>query len=62
MKKMLFVLSAVFAAAFFSLGISAAEDASPATLEAIALKQDEILIRLEEIKSELNIIKVRATN
>ena len=39
-----------------------ADDMSMASLKEINAKQDRILQALEEIKSELNIVKIRASN
>ena len=54
---------------FLLLSISAAsrvpafaEEMSSATLKEISEKQDRILQALEEIKSEVNIVKIRVTS
>ena len=39
-----------------------AEDVSPATIKEISDKQDRILQALEEIKSEVNIVKIRVSS
>ena len=39
-----------------------AEEVSQATIKEISEKQDRILQMLDEIKSELNVVKIRASN
>ena len=59
-------LLAIFALVLSFVSPVLAEDGAPAAsgreLRAISEKQDKILAVLEEIKTELAIVKVRATN
>ena len=56
MKKMLVVLLL-----FLALAPSASAQAESGKLDQILEKQDRILRTLEEIKSELQVVKVRST-
>ncbi len=67
MKKILFLFSFMTAAAFFSTPILLADDTTSGgstyyTTREISEKQDKILQALDEIKAELNIIKIRVSS
>lgn len=63
MKKSGFSLSVLAAVMLFSApNVLAEEAASGGMMRRISEKQDKILQALEEIKSELNVIKIRISS
>ncbi len=66
MKKTVLLLSFLAGSYFFSAPALLADEAgsggSTSTMREISEKQDEILKALEEIKTEINIVKIRVSS
>ena len=60
MKKIVWLISALSVAAIFSASNILAEE--PVSMREISKKQDRILEELAQIKSEINIIKIRVSS